>query len=140
MNKIKILVIDDDSSVRELTVDILDALGYESIQADDGTTGLEAYKQNTDISIVLSDMNMKEMDGDKLTDAIRAYEVQTQSGRRAEIAIITGLPAESQPRLQRLLQEDTIYATLIKPYLMADIEKVVEEGVARLKNAYQETI
>jgi PAS domain S-box-containing protein len=60
----RILVIDDEDSVRRITRQTLEAFGYEVILAADGTEAVGIYaKQSTHIAAVVTDMTMPIMDG-----------------------------------------------------------------------------
>ena len=59
-----ILVVDDEEIVRDLTLDILSAHGYNVFLAQDGLEALHVYKAfGHDIDLVLLDMIMPRMDG-----------------------------------------------------------------------------
>jgi PAS domain S-box-containing protein len=59
-----ILVIDDESSVRTITRQTLEAFGYKVIVASDGAEGVAAYaKHGGGIAAVITDMMMPVMDG-----------------------------------------------------------------------------
>jgi two-component system chemotaxis sensor kinase CheA len=67
----KVLVVDDQFTVRELQRSILEAAGYRVTLARDGR---EAYAQvgaDAEIDLVVTDVNMPEMDGFQLLEAIR---------------------------------------------------------------------
>jgi PAS domain S-box-containing protein len=51
-----IMVVEDDASVRKLQVRTLNALGYRTLEADDGTGGLAALRQGAHIDLLLTDM------------------------------------------------------------------------------------
>ena len=57
-----VLVVDDEDSVRELIVEILEAAGFRVSTASDGAEGLERMEADTP-ELVLSDINMPGMDG-----------------------------------------------------------------------------
>ena len=57
-----ILVVDDESSVRELIVEILEAAGFRVATARDGAEGLARMDAATP-DLVLSDIGMPRMDG-----------------------------------------------------------------------------
>jgi len=62
MLKDKILIIDDDAQLRMLLRDRLNANGYRTCVAEDGSKGLDsAAKEHPDV--ILLDLNMPEMDG-----------------------------------------------------------------------------
>ena len=58
----KILVIDDEKSIRNTLSEILAAEDHEVLSAEDGPTGLELYGNNK-LDVVLCDIKMQEMDG-----------------------------------------------------------------------------
>ncbi len=59
----KILVVDDSETVRNRLVRDLEAVGHEVVEAIDGIRGLRSLETNQDTDIVISDVNMPEMDG-----------------------------------------------------------------------------
>jgi two-component system, chemotaxis family, chemotaxis protein CheY len=68
----KILTVDDFSTMRRIIRNILRQLGYSNItEADDGTAAFEVL-QTQDIDFVISDWNMPNMTGLELLKAIRA--------------------------------------------------------------------
>jgi two-component system chemotaxis sensor kinase CheA len=60
------------SSVRELQRSILEAAGYRVLTAKHGREALEQLAAHSDIELVVTDVDMPEMDGLALTEAIRA--------------------------------------------------------------------
>ena len=68
----KVLVVEDSYTVRELQRSILEAAGYRVETARDGKEGLERVERDSDIELVITDLEMPEMDGLALTRAIRA--------------------------------------------------------------------
>jgi len=68
----KILVVDDFSTMRRIIKNLLKDLGYTNIQeADDGNTALPMLQQG-DFDFVVTDWNMPGMQGIDLLRAIRA--------------------------------------------------------------------
>jgi two-component system chemotaxis sensor kinase CheA len=68
----KVLVVDDQFTVRELQRSILRASGYRVEVACDGREALDALRAPGDFDIVVTDLQMPEMDGLELLAAIRA--------------------------------------------------------------------
>lgn len=69
---IKILVVDDFSTMRRIVKNLLQELGFNNIQeADDGNTALPLLKANK-FDFVVTDWNMPGMTGIELLKAIRA--------------------------------------------------------------------
>ena len=65
----KILVIDDEKSIRNTLAEILAAEDHEVLSAEDGPTGLELFGENK-FDVVLCDIKMQEMDGMEVLDKI----------------------------------------------------------------------
>ena len=60
----KILVVDDSPSIRNLTVSIVDEMGHDYLEADSGEAALEIVNQSTDLpDLVILDINMPGIDG-----------------------------------------------------------------------------
>jgi two-component system chemotaxis sensor kinase CheA len=68
----KVLVVDDQFTVRELQRSILRASGYRVEVACDGHEALDALRAEDDFDIVVTDLQMPDMDGLELLAAIRA--------------------------------------------------------------------
>jgi two-component system, chemotaxis family, sensor kinase CheA len=68
----KILVVEDSFSVRELQRSILETAGYPVVTARDGRDALAALDRDSQIALVVTDIEMPELDGIELTRAIRA--------------------------------------------------------------------
>ncbi len=63
MDRIKILVVDDESRMRKLVRDFLDREGYEVLEAADGMEAMEIFYQEKEIALVILDVMMPKMDG-----------------------------------------------------------------------------
>jgi two-component system, chemotaxis family, sensor kinase CheA len=70
----QVLVVDDQFSARELQRSILEMAGYRVEVARDGREALRRIAENPDLDLVLTDVQMPEMDGFELLETIRADE------------------------------------------------------------------
>ena len=71
--KMRILIVDDFSTMRKIIKNILRQLGYDNItEADDGTSAWETLNKDTTIEFIISDWNMPKMTGLDLLKAVRA--------------------------------------------------------------------
>src|SRR5581483_1829372 len=68
----RVLVVEDSFTVRELQRSILEAAGYSVVTARDGREALRVLHTDADIALVVTDLEMPEIDGLDLTRAIRA--------------------------------------------------------------------
>ncbi len=70
-----ILVIDDDSDVRELCKDMLEPLGYTVISSGNGNDGINIFRQMKDkITLVVLDMIMPKMGGNEVFQALKTIK------------------------------------------------------------------
>ena len=73
MDKLKILVVDDESRMRKLVRDFLVKSDYEVGEAEDGAVALDIFFESNDIDLVILDVMMPKMDGWQVCREIRAY-------------------------------------------------------------------
>ena len=71
MGKFKILVVDDESRMRRLIRDFLEAEGYEVLEAADGVKALDLYYEDRTIALLILDVMMPKMDGWQVCREIR---------------------------------------------------------------------
>ncbi len=96
---ITVLVVDDDALIAMSTVDMLEDLGFQAIEANSGPRALEVIKDNRAIDLLITDYAMPRMNGAQL--AIAAREVRPE----LPILLATGyaeLPAHSGVGLPRI--------------------------------------
>jgi two-component system, cell cycle response regulator CpdR len=70
------IVVDDDSSVLEAITEMLEELGCEVVSAGSGPEALDQLSRDDRIEILITDINMPEMDGHEL--AHRAQRMRPQ--------------------------------------------------------------
>ena len=96
----KLLVVDDSSTMRRIIKNTLARLGYKDIlEGADGVEGWNAIDANPDVEMLITDWNMPEMNGLELVKKVRADErftdlpiiMVTTEGGKAEV--ITALKA-----------------------------------------------
>jgi DNA-binding response OmpR family regulator len=73
MNKLKILVVDDESRMRKLVRDFLVKENYEVLEAGDGSEALDIFFDNNDITLIILDVMMPKLDGWQVCREIRNY-------------------------------------------------------------------
>jgi DNA-binding response OmpR family regulator len=87
----KILIVDDDASVRALVRDVLEVEGYEVDVAEDGFAGLRRIEAERPDCVVL-DIMMPGMDGHGVLQRIRAAE----GGPTLPVVMLTAAADDSQ--------------------------------------------
>lgn len=87
MSPRKILVVDDDPSIREILSIQLTRLGYEVTTADDGIEAVASFKASTP-DVILMDLMMPRLDGLASCQQIRAVEKKT-GAKRTPVLFLT---------------------------------------------------
>ena len=72
MEKIKILVVDDESRMRKLVRDFLEKEGYEVLEAGDGEEALDIFYEEKKLALCILDVMMPKMDGWQVLREIRS--------------------------------------------------------------------
>lgn len=105
----KILVVDDSSTVREEVAAFLKGNGFDVATAVDGKDGLARMKSDPGIRLVLSDVNMPNMDGLTMVEKIRG-ELGNQS---VNVIMLT---TESSPAMKERGKAAGIKGWIVKPF------------------------
>ena len=71
MERLKILVVDDESRMRKLVRDFLVREDYEVLEAGDGEEALDIFYKDKDIALIILDVMMPKMDGWQVCREIR---------------------------------------------------------------------
>ena len=94
MNKLKILVVDDESRMRKLVRDFLEKQNFAVLEAGDGSEALDIFFDNQDIALIILDVMMPKMDGFTMVKLIRKTDTHTPvlflSARSAANDVVEG--------------------------------------------------
>lgn len=71
MDRLKVLVVDDESRMRKLVKDFLTKNNYDVVEAADGVEALNIFYEQKDIALILLDVMMPKMDGWQVCKEIR---------------------------------------------------------------------
>ena len=63
MEKLKVLVVDDESRMRKLVSDFLTKKDFVVVEAGDGEEAVDLFFEQKDISLIIMDVMMPKMDG-----------------------------------------------------------------------------
>jgi len=90
-----ILVVEDDSSVRDVAKRILERRRYTVLLAENGEEGIRQFKEHrSDIALVISDVIMPKLGGPAMYDAIRNFAPDTRfmfmSGHASHVLRVSG--------------------------------------------------
>ena len=124
MDKLKILVVDDESRMRKLVRDFLVKSNYEVVEAEDGAAALDIFFASNDVDLVILDVMMPKMDGWQVCKEIRAY---------SKVPIIM-LTAKTDERDELLGFELGVDEYISKPFspkiLVARVEAILRRSMA----------
>ncbi|MCW2679206.1 MAG: DNA-binding response regulator [Frankiales bacterium] len=117
---VKILVVEDDPSVRGLLQTLLSAEGYDVVTASDGLAGL-VKATSSPPALVLLDLMMPDLGG------VRVLEEMRDDPELADIPVIvvTG-KVDAVPGMRTLLGDDNVF---LKPFAVGELLARVGEVV-----------
>jgi CheY-like chemotaxis protein len=114
--------VDDEPAVRMLIVEVLDELGYHSIEADDGPSALKILRSEIQIDMLISDVGLPGgTNGRQLADAARV------SRPNLKVLFITGYAENAVIGDGRLLPGMHV---LTKPFAMDALARRIKHIIA----------
>jgi two-component system chemotaxis response regulator CheY len=118
----QILVVDDSATVRNEVSSFLQQQGLNIETAVDGKDGLEKLKRDGAIKLVISDVNMPNMDGLTMVEKVR-----NELGNKSVNVIM--LTTESDPRMKERGKAAGVKGWIVKPFngnaVIGGIKKLV---------------
>lgn len=116
----KILVVDDEAMIVQVTQAMLKALGYETLVARSGMEAVSIFREKKEeIGLILMDMTMPEGGGLTAVGKIRAFDP------RVHIIAMSGFALDKEARLH--LEQGMINAFLQKPFRLDELAAEVRE-------------
>lgn len=116
-----ILLVDDEQVLRELARDILTNFGYRVLDASNGKEALTIYQDRaSDISLVMLDLNMPEMDGQHCLMEI------LKLNPRAKVLVVTGF---HEHVIKRRVLGLGAAGVVVKPYDVKQLLMLVRETI-----------
>jgi len=123
----RILLIEDNHSLREEIVNVLELEGFDVVTADNGRVGLERLREGLP-DIVVCDLMMPEMDGYETLKAIRANPLT----RPLPVIVLTARDDEEcQSRAAELKADDYVTKPFKIPDLLQALEGIVKKAARR---------
>jgi two-component system, cell cycle response regulator CpdR len=118
----RILIADDEESMRQLVARAIAMDGHETITAEDGAEALEILVRNNGaFDLLLTDIKMPVMDGIALALAAR------RDFPKLTILLMTGF-ADQRERASGL--DAIVHDVITKPFAVADIRTAVADALA----------
>jgi DNA-binding response OmpR family regulator len=122
----KILIVDDDASIREVLATQLERLSYDTAVASDGEEGIALFERERP-DLVLLDLMMPTMDGLKACQKMRALE---KKGARVPIVFLTARDG-THDKLSTTLSGGDDFVS--KPISLEELRERVEAALARAR-------
>lgn len=120
----RILLVEDEESVRAFSAQALRATGYEVFEADGGEEAMEVLEDiDFKIDLMISDVVMPEMDGPSLLKEVR------KTMPNLKVIFVSGYAEES---VRRDIEDDQSVEFLPKPYSLDQINSKVKEVLQKL--------
>lgn len=118
----KILIVDDSRTIRQQVMLTLGQAGYQILEAEDGVQGLDMIGAQTDIALVICDINMPNMNGIEMLTAVKA------DIRNAALPVLM-LTTEARADLIQQAKRIGAKGWVVKPFkpdqLAAAVRKIV---------------
>lgn len=119
----RILIVEDEDSVRSFSARALRTTGYEVFEADSGEQALEVLDDEEDrIDLMISDVVMPEMDGPALLTKVRERLPDLK------VIFVSGYAEES---VRQDIADDQSVEFLPKPYTLDQINSKVKEVLGK---------
>ncbi len=114
----KILILDDTQSMRSLLSMTLKQSGYSVIEAVDGIDGLEKLKENPDIDLIFTDLNMPNKNGVEFIKDVKAIN----AFKGIPIVMLT---TESEEQKKMEGKAAGAMAWVVKPFKVDAIQAII---------------
>lgn len=113
-----VLLIDDEETVRGIGTEMLKELGFSVITADDGREGVEAFRNNPDVSFIILDLTMPHMDGEQCFRELRLIN--------PDIKVIMSSGYNEQEVTQKFAGKG-LAGFIQKPYKLSVLEEAIRK-------------
>ena len=123
----KILIVDDEQCIRDSFKELLEERGYEVVVARNGADGLDEIRTTDDFDILVTDLHMPALDGERLVQVIRRALLH----RNKPIIAITAYP-DRYDLLNMSLYDICEY--LIKPVTEERLIEAIEHCYEKYTN------
>ena len=128
MTATRVLVVEDDPSVRGLLHTLLTAEGYDVATASDGLAGL-VKATTTRPALILLDLMMPDLGGIRVLEELRSDPGLAD----IPVLVVTG-KIDAVPAMRELIGEDSVF---VKPFAVAELLARVDEATGGAARADQ---
>ncbi|HBA88899.1 MAG TPA: hypothetical protein DCZ75_13225 [Geobacter sp.] len=119
----KVLLVDDEETVRAIGSEMLRELGFEVLTADDGREALETFRSSSEISFIILDLTMPHLDGEQTFVELRKLD--------PGVRVIMSSGYNLQEVNHRFAGKG-LAGFIQKPYNLSALRAVVKQSLARV--------
>lgn len=121
----KVLIVDDSMMVRQQVGSTLTKAGFTIVEAQDGLDALSKLEVNPDVTLIVLDVNMPNMNGVEFLEKLRA------DGKHPGVPVVM-LTTEGQPRLMQQAKALGAKGWIVKPFkadlLVAAVQRLTTKA------------
>jgi two-component system response regulator PilR (NtrC family) len=121
MSAARVLIVDDEKSMRELLTITLERAGYEVTAADGGEAAIDAIRRDT-FDAIITDLRMPKVDGMQVLRASRDLSPDTT------VIVVTAL-ASTETAVEAMKLGAYDYIT--KPFKLDEVDIIIKNGLER---------
>ena len=113
-----VLVVEDEDSVRSVTVDMLTELGYRVLQAEGAMAGLKILDAHPEVTLLFTDVVMPDVNGRKLADEAKK--------RRPDLSVLFTTGYTRNAIVHNGVLDAGVHL-IVKPFTMETLAQKLEE-------------
>ena len=116
---VKILVIDDETIIRDLLKEFLSDLGFQVLLAEDGKKGIQ-LGSDCNIKLALVDLKLPDLEGIQVVKKIR------EKNPRLRFILLTGYPT---PQARKQAEQLGTSGFLTKPFKLPELQSLIQKAL-----------
>lgn len=116
----KIIIVDDSDFIRRIVKMTLEKEGFEIMEESNGADGLITIKKNAPLDLIISDINMPEINGLDMVKQIK----QDEALKSIPVILLTN---ESEEQFMDKKNEMKVEKWLAKPFQPNELTKIINE-------------
>jgi two-component system, cell cycle sensor histidine kinase and response regulator CckA len=114
----KVLLVDDEETVRDIGKEMLQKLGFTVITANDGNAAIDIFKAIPDIAFVILDLTMPQLDGEECFRELKQH--------KADLKVIISSGFSEQEVSQKFAGIGTV-GFIQKPYKLSVLKEAIQK-------------
>jgi PAS domain S-box-containing protein len=116
----RVLLVDDEETVRGIGTEMLKELGFATITANDGREAIEIFKKTDDIALVILDLTMPRMDGEQCFRELRQL--------KPDVKVIVSSGYNEQEVTQKFVGKG-LAGFVQKPYKLSVLKEIIRKVI-----------